>query len=134
MIRTPAIPIPFERQQAIENRVREGFYGYIGNEEAVYAIERVTDTKDGTFDSKREYARWCDLKNLQRAGEISDLRRQVRYPLIVNGVKVCTYVADFVYVQGGATCVEDSKGVRTQAYVVKRKLMLALHSIDIKEV
>lgn len=40
MIRTPAIPIPYERQQAIENRVREGFYGYIGNEEAVYAIER----------------------------------------------------------------------------------------------
>lgn len=40
MIRTPAIPIPYERQQVIENRVREGFYGYIGNEEAVYAIER----------------------------------------------------------------------------------------------
>lgn len=40
MIRTPTIPIPFERQQVIENRVREGFYGYIGNEEAVYAIER----------------------------------------------------------------------------------------------
>ncbi len=38
MIRTPAIPIPYERQQVIENRVREGFYGYIGNEEAVYAI------------------------------------------------------------------------------------------------
>jgi hypothetical protein len=92
------------------------------------------DTPDGRFDSKREYDRWCQLRVCERAGLISNLRRQVRYPLVVNGVKIATYAADMVYEQGGATVVEDVKAIRTQAYILKRKLMLALHGIDIKEV
>ena len=39
----------------------------------------VIQTEDGKFDSQREYTRWCELKLLQRAGEISDLQRQVKF-------------------------------------------------------
>lgn len=47
---------------------------------------------------------------------------------------VC-YVADFVYTiaETGENVVEDSKGVRTKDYIIKRKLMLAVHGIRIKE-
>lgn len=46
------------------------------------------------------------------------------------------YVADFVYtdVETGENIVEDTKGIRTTEYIIKRKLMLAVHSIRIKEV
>lgn len=95
-----------------------------------------------TFDSKKEYARWCELKLLSRAGKISDLRRQVRYLLIPaqyddDGMKIygaITYVADFVYVEDGNTIVEDAKGYLTDVYKIKRALMLYFHGIRIKEV
>lgn len=71
------------------------------------------------FDSLREANRYSELKLMERAGEISDLRLQVRYQLCVNGVKVCTYVADFVYVRDGITVVSDAKGVRTRDYILE---------------
>lgn len=97
------------------------------------------------------------LKLLERAGEIRDLQRQVEYELIPaqyetyeryskkgkrlkDGVKLiekrCCYVADFVYtdVKTGQTVVEDTKGVRTKEYVIKRKLMLYIHKIRVREV
>ena len=86
-----------------------------------------------TFDSKLEAARWQELLLEQRTGEVSNLRRQVSYPLVVNGVLVCRYVADFVYTKAGAEVVEDSKGVLTPEYRLKKKLMLACHGITIKE-
>lgn len=99
-------------------------------------------TKDGiTFDSVKEYRRFCELHLLERAGAIADLKRQVKFELIpsqrVNGKVVerpCTYVADFVYKEGGKTVVEDTKGFRTKDYIIKRKLMLQVHGIRIKEV
>jgi hypothetical protein len=57
----------------------------------------------------------------------------VRYPLEVNGVPVATYVADFVYSEAGREVVEDAKGVLLDVYKIKRKLMLALHGIEIRE-
>jgi hypothetical protein len=91
--------------------------------------------RDGMrFDSQRELDRWCELKIMQRAGEISDLRRQVPYELRVNGLLVCKYVADFVYTSAGVVQAEDVKGVRTKEYVIKRKLMMAVHGIEIKEI
>ncbi len=89
-----------------------------------------------SFDSKKEAARWRELKLLERAGAIADLRRQVRYELIrkQEGERAVTYIADFVYTENGETVVEDAKGVRTQAYVLKRKLMLERHGIRIREV
>ena len=89
------------------------------------------------FDSKREAARWQELRLLERAGEISDLRRQVRYELVpkLPGERPVDYIADFVYRdKNGNNVVEDVKGVRTQAYVIKRKLMLWRHGIRIREV
>ena len=92
---------------------------------------------DGTvFDSRKEYNRWCNLKLLERAGKISGLKRQVRYELIPkqDGERACYYVADFVYFDSdGKQVVEDCKGYRTEAYKLKRKLLLFLKGIRIKE-
>ena len=105
-----------------------------------------------SFDSLKEYERYCELKMLLRAGVIKDLQRQVKYILIPaqrepdivgkrGGIKKgklleneCAYIADFVYTENGETVVEDAKGFRTEKYIIKRKLMLWLHNIKIKEV
>ena len=88
------------------------------------------------FDSKKEAHRYYELSILQAAGEISDLQRQVTYELIPkqDGERACTYKADFVYQENGKTVVEDVKGVRTDAYTIKRKLMLWVHGIKIREI
>jgi len=99
-------------------------------------------TRDGIeFDSIKECQRYCELKLMQRAGVISDLRMQVKYELIpaqrINGKVVeraVDYIADFVYQQNGETVVEDTKGFRTKDYILKRKLMLWIHGIRIREV
>ena len=99
-------------------------------------------TIDGeVFDSQKEYARYRELALLRRAGQISDLKRQVKYELIPTqriGGKVveqsCAYIADFVYTENGETVVEDTKGFRTKDYIIKRKLMLYVHGIRIREV
>ena len=105
-----------------------------------------------TFDSSKEYRRFCELKLLQRAKKISDLQRQVEFVLIPTqrepdvigprgGVKPgkllekeCTYYADFVYInEKGEKVVEDTKGFKTKDYIIKRKLMLYVHGIRIIE-
>jgi hypothetical protein len=99
-------------------------------------------TVDGeVFDSQKEYKRFCLLSLLERAGEITNLQRQVKYELIpsqrIDGKVVerpCTYIADFVYQQDGKTVVEDTKGFRTKDYIIKRKLMLWVRGIRIREI
>lgn len=93
------------------------------------------------FDSHKEMRRYQELLLMEKAGAISNLRRQVKYILIPSqrfSKKVvereCSYVADFVYEENGETVVEDAKGYRTEAYKIKRKLMLWYHGIRIKEV
>jgi hypothetical protein len=86
-----------------------------------------------TFDSKREAARWRELQLEERAGHISNLRRQVPFALTVNRVHVADYRADFTYVRAGREVVEDYKGCRTEVYRLKRKLMLAVYGIEILE-
>lgn len=118
-----------------------------------------TITADGQkFDSKKEHKRYCELKLLERAGKISGLVRQPRFELIPTqyepdtigprgGVRKgavlersCTYVGDFAYWQDGEYIVEDVKGYQqanSPAYakfVIKRKLMLWVHGIQVKEV
>lgn len=86
------------------------------------------------FDSRREARRWLELVRLQAAGAISDLRRQVRYPLRIGTFTVETYVADFAYSEDGQTVVEDSKGgVLTREYLRKRRWMKAIYHIAIRE-
>jgi len=99
-------------------------------------------TRDGmTFDSMKEYRRYCELLLLERAGAITDLQRQVKFELIpsqrIDGKVVeraCQYIADFVYQENGKRVVEDTKGVKTKDYIIKRKLMLYIHGIQVKEV
>ena len=102
-----------------------------------YGAKKIKDPATGyVFDSKAEFIRWCELRILERAGKISDLKRQVKSELIPkqDGERACNYVADFVYIDAdGNTVVEDTKGVRTDAYRIKKKLMLWVHGIRIKE-
>lgn len=87
------------------------------------------------FASKKEATRWGELLLAYRAGEISGLRRQVSFPITINGVLVCRYVADFVYYDIRARrVVEDAKGVKTDIYRLKRKLMEVVNKIVIQEV
>lgn len=98
---------------------------------------RKVKTSEGTFDSQKEYRRWCELKLMLRAGEIKELQRQVKFELIPKqaGEKAIHYVADFVYIDNrtGQKVVEDSKGAKTDVYIIKRKLMLHKYGIKILE-
>jgi hypothetical protein len=95
-----------------------------------------TITSDGIkHDSIKEANRWCELKLLERVGKIRLLQRQVKYILIPKqeGEREVCYIADFVYQEDGKLVVEDVKGKRTKEYIIKRKLMLWIHGIKIKE-
>lgn len=95
-----------------------------------------TTTSDGIrHDSIKEANRWCELNLLQRAGLISDLRRQVKYELIPkqDGERAIYYIADFVYTEKGKTVVEDVKGYRTDVYKLKRRILLWRYGIKIRE-
>ena len=101
---------------------------------------------DMTFDSKKECDRYLELCMLQRAKKITDLETQVPFELIpaqrdpATGKlleRACNYVADFTYHEAGRLdklIVEDTKGVRTSDYIIKRKLMLHVHGIRIREI
>lgn len=86
------------------------------------------------FDSKLEGNRYLELKQLLSLGVISDLETHKKYPLIVNGLEVTTYEADFVYKKNGTEVVEDTKGFLTKEYKIKKKLMKAIYDKDIIEV
>ena len=87
------------------------------------------------FASKKEAKRYGELKLLQQAGEIAGLEMQPRWDLHVNGTRVAFYKGDFCYIaKGGLFVVEDVKGMRTPMYRLKRKMMLAEHGIEIKEI
>lgn len=109
---------------------------------AKYGNRKVV-TEDGTFDSEKEYRRWRELKLMERAGEIHSLQRQVPYVLIPsqrdeNGRVIereVRYVADFAYREKpNRLVVEDTKGMKTREYIIKRKLLLYRLGIRIKEV
>lgn len=104
---------------------------------------RKTIVNGHTFDSKKEANRYSELLLLERAGAIHDLRTQVKYVLIPSQrsketgkviERECSYKADFVYTEGGETIVEDVKGFRTKEYIIKRKLMLYVYGIRIREI
>jgi len=101
----------------------------------------IKTTIDGiTFDSKREARRWQELKMLERAGEIERLERQVPFALVVEGQKIATYTADFRYWTTAfpkERVVEDVKSAPTakkRDFVLIRKLMRAIHEVDVRVV
>ena len=117
---------------------------------AKYYSKKVT--RNGiTYDSIKEARRHQELLLLERAGAITDLQRQVEFELIpaqrepdrvgVRGGKIkgktieqaVKYVADFVYTENGKKVVEDVKGFKTPEYKIKKKLLLYIHGIRIKE-
>lgn len=109
---------------------------------AKYNNQKIT-VNGQVFDSKKEANRYKELRLLEKAGEIYDLRRQVKFKLIptqrdeATGKVIereCSYRADFVYEEDGKTVVEDVKGFRTKEYIIKRKLMLWRYGIRIMEV
>ena len=79
------------------------------------------------FDSKLEGARYKILKALENSGHITDLEVQIPYKCEVEGKHICKYIADFRYKVNGETVVEDTKGVLTQVFKLKKKLVEALY-------
>lgn len=121
-----------------------------------YGNQKVT-VNGITFDSKKEANRYCELLLLEKSGAISNLQLQVKFLLIPTQREECTeeykrgkrkgqpkpgrvlenecsYLADFYYIENGNIVVEDTKGVRTKDYIIKRKLMLQKYGIRIKEI
>ena len=121
-----------------------------------YGSRKVTVNGE-TFDSVKEYRRYCELKLLEKAGTITALETQKPFELIpaqyeyyarygkkgqrLKDGKRCieksvVYNADFYYIENGKEVVEDTKSeaTKTKDYIIKRKLMLYLHKIRIKEV
>lgn len=100
-----------------------------------YGARKLTAPDGQKFDSVKEFHRWGCLRLLERAGRITDLKRQVSFELIPkqDGERACSYVADFVYYEDGKMVVEDCKGFKTDVYRIKKKLMLWVHGIRIKE-
>jgi Protein of unknown function (DUF1064) len=89
------------------------------------------------YASKAEARRAQELELLRRCGEVSDIEEQVIYELIPKqaGERAICYVADFRYKdKAGNVVVEDVKGFKTAAYLLKRKLMLYVHGVKITEV
>ena len=93
-----------------------------------------TAVGEQVFHSRKEARRYQDLVLLERAGKISCLATQVRFPLDVEGVRIGTFIADFTYDdERGNVVVEDCKGMVTPYYRLKYKLMKAIYRIDILE-
>lgn len=121
-----------------------------------YHNSKVKTSEGLVFDSRKEYKRYCELQVMEAAGIITDLQRQVKYMLIpaqrepdtigkrggIHKGKVIeneiAYIADFVYQSKGEIIVEDVKGYKGggayQVFTIKRKLMLWIHHIKIKEI
>lgn len=106
---------------------------------------RKTQIENIVFDSQKEAQRYCELKLLEKKGEISQLQRQVSFELIPAEVgankkklRSIVYLADFVYLtkKNGMLQkhIEDVKGVKTAVYRLKKRLMWHLYRINIEEV
>ena len=88
-----------------------------------------------TFHSKKEASRYTELKFLQKAGSIKGLELQPKFDFVHNGIKICRYIADFRYIDVDLdqVIIEDVKGVLTQLYKIKKKLLRAFYGFEIKE-
>lgn len=95
------------------------------------------------YDSKLEYQRYCQLKLLEKANEIKDLRRQVCFEIQPSyrkrnkTIRAINYIADFVYIdiRTGQTVVEDTKGYRNEVYKLKKKIFEYVYKdLEIKEI
>lgn len=103
-----------------------------GEKRGRYGKNKRISTKLGNFDSRGEYNRYLYLLDLEKAGVIQNLERQIVYSFDLNGQHICKYNADFRYSVGGQQVIEDFKmKVLPKEFVLKRKLMLAFYGIDV---
>lgn len=94
-----------------------------------------TEVDGFIFDSRAEARRYSELILAERAGEISNLSLQPVFPIIVNEKKIGKYIADFQYIdRDGNRVIEDVKGISTPVYKLKKKLVEAIHEINITEI
>lgn len=100
-----------------------------------YGAKRTVCRAEHTHASMKEALRCNDLYLLVAGKEIHSLTQQPVFVLEINGVRICRYIADFAYFDKklGGWVTEDVKGRRTPAYLLKKKLVKALHGIDILE-
>jgi len=125
LLQTRATPLPAQLTEAGSEAVPQK-----------PARRKYRNTPTDGYASAKEAKRAGELALLEMAGKITDLREQVRFPLIVNDVLVCNYDADFVYNENGEKVVEDVKSVATRknrAYRIKCKLLRACYGITIRE-
>lgn len=87
--------------------------------------------RGSTFDSIGERDRWIALLDDQENGKIKNLQRQVSFDLTSHGQLICRYIADFTYNDKTGYVVEDYKGIETDVFKIKKKLMKACYDIDI---
>src|SRR5688500_16659652 len=87
-----------------------------------YGSKRCT-VEGEDFHSKAEAKRWLVLRDMERRGQIRGLLRQTKYPITVNGIDCGFYLADFEYYRGGRLIIEDVKGVSTQVFRLKKRLV-----------
>lgn len=102
-----------------------------------------TEANGVVYDSKKEAKRALELEQLEKAGEIHNLKRQVKYVLqpsfffFGKTIREISYVADFVYEEDGKVVVEDVKSDATRqnpVYKLKKKMLMYVHKIEIREV
>lgn len=121
--------------------IRVLVHGYFG----VNGMNKFRNIKHGSYDSRKEAKRGAELELLQREGHITCLQRQRVFELIPHQMdskrvaeRAVTYICDFSYLDNdGRLVCEDVKSPMTRklpAYVIKRKLMLYMHGITVKEV
>jgi hypothetical protein len=94
-----------------------------------------TEVDGFIFASKAEARRYSELALFEKSGEIFSLELQPKFPLVVNGEKIGTYIADFRYeTKTGDIVIEDVKGMKTPVYKLKKKLVHALYGVEIVEI
>lgn len=100
-----------------------------------YRAKKVITDSGEKFDSQGEYKRYLDLVLLEKAGKISNLRRQVKYELIpkVDKQREISWIADFVYDMDAKEVIEDFKGFRTEVFKLKKKLFYWRYRVEILE-
>lgn len=137
-------PLRLERVGMTANRFRSKIHG-MQTRKAVYTcLHCLTDYTSKTkqcecgspkihyFPSMAERERFARLRFLERAGEIEQLRLQPAFPIVVNHTKVMTYKADFEYqTREGKRVIEDVKGIETDVFKLKRKLVEAFYGITL---
>jgi hypothetical protein len=128
---------PLSRSQRSASRARGPEAALDGCFSVVLKCRNKPQIVDGKwFASIKEANRYVELCWLERAGKITNLKLQMNIPIIVNGHKICTYRADFVYRENGEDIVEDVKSKYTRTlplYKIKRALLWATQRTIIKE-